>query len=140
MLRGLQPYYDFITDDMIVAAVALAGGGARATTGSCGAFSGGLMALSTGLCPHSEELTEEEMAKLEKARPAFYNFRDWFIDEFSGVNCVNVLRKLFGRTFDLNSEKDVSELRRIQKGLGFNCELVTGKVAVKITEMLDKGI
>ncbi|MFH1031426.1 MAG: C-GCAxxG-C-C family protein [Chloroflexota bacterium] len=132
----MQHYYDFITDDMLVSAIALAGGGGRSTTGSCGAYSGGLMALSTRFCPGGEELTEEELARLDKAKPNFYEFRDWFIKEFSGVNCVQILRKLFGGTFDLNNDKSVAELRKIQKELGFNCELVTGKVAVKLAEML----
>lgn len=97
------------------------------------------MALSVGFCPQGEELTEEEMARLAKARPNFYEFRDWFIKEFSGVNCVNVLQKLFGGTFDLNNDQSVAELRKIQKEMGFNCELVTGKVAVKLAEIIDRG-
>ena len=121
---------------MIVSAIALAGGGARATTGSCGAFSGGLMALSTRFCPRSEELADKELAELEKARHRFYEFRDWFIKEFSGVSCSDVLLKFFGRSYNLRIDKERDELTKLQKELGFNCGLVVEKVAIRIAEML----
>ena len=104
--------------------------------GSCGAFSGGLMALSSRFCPHSEDLSDEEIIDLEEARPNFFELRDWFIKEFSGVTCSNVIRKLFGRSYDLHSEEEREELRKVQEELGFDCRLVIEKVAVKTAEIL----
>ena len=124
---------------MLVSAIALAGGGARATVGSCGAFSGGLMALSAGLCPRSEALSDKELAALEKARTKYYKFRDWFIKRYGGVSCSIVQWKLYGRSFNLSSEKETAELRKLQKRLGFNCELVIAEVAAKVMQMLVQG-
>lgn len=132
----LQPYFEFITDDVINSGIALAGGGARATMGSCGAFSGALMALSSGLCPRSQELTDEELEELEKARTRFYKFRDWFIRRYGGVTCSNVQWRLYGRSFNLSNDKEREELAKRQKRLGIKCDLVIAKVAVKAMEML----
>ena len=67
MLHGLQGYCAFITDDMLAAAIALAGGGARSTYGSCGAYSAGLMALSAKMSPRTPAPTKEQIAELEKS-------------------------------------------------------------------------
>ncbi len=136
MLHGLQHNYDFITDDMTASAIALAGGGAGSHTGSCGAFSGGLMALSACFCPHSENLSEEELTRLEKASPRFTEFRDWFIKEFGGVNCSDALQKLFGFCYKLNNDEERAALRNIQKRLGFSCDLIVEKAAVKAAEII----
>ena len=36
-------------------------------------------------------------------------------------------------------EKEREELRKVRKALGFNCEIVTAKVAVRVAEMLARG-
>ncbi|MFC1958013.1 C-GCAxxG-C-C family (seleno)protein [Chloroflexota bacterium] len=109
----LQHYFEFITDDTVVSAVSLAGGGAGALIGSCGTFSAGLMALSTRFCPHSEELTDEEVTEFENARSRFYEFRDWFITEFSGVSCSDVRQKLAERSYNLRSDKERDEFHNL---------------------------
>ena len=123
---------------MTVSAIALSGGGAGSHIGSCGAFSGGLMALSANFCPRSEQLSDEELAKLDKARPRFNEFRDWFIKEFGGVNCSDVLQKLFGFSYKLNNDKEREELRKIREELGFDCNLVVEEVAVRIVEIITR--
>jgi len=124
---------------MIVSGIALAGGGARMPSGSCGAYTAGLMALSAALCPKAERLSASEIEALEKVRPKFYKFRDWFAAEFGGVSCAAALLKLFGWTYHQNSDKEREELRELQKRLGFNCEVVTGKTAVELARMLPES-
>ena len=121
---------------MVVSAIALAGGGARATAGSCGAFSGGLMALSAKFSPRSAELSKEELEELEKAKVKFYAFRDWFVSEFGSVTCFEMLRKLFGGSYNLASEESRKELKKVQDAMGFNCQVVTAKTVVKVAEMI----
>jgi len=132
----LQAYCDFITDDMLAAAIALAGGGARSTLGSCGAYSGGLMALSAKLSPRTEEPTKEQIAELEKSKARFYEFRDWFVSEFGGVSCSEAIHKLFGGYYNQADEESRKALKKVQEQLGFNCQVVTAKTAVKIAEMI----
>jgi hypothetical protein len=133
----LQGYCDFITDDMVFSGIALAGGGARARGGNCGAFSAGLMAISVKMSPRTAETPEKEQAELEKMRAKCYEFRDWFIAEYSGISCLDALHKLFGGNFDQSKESDRKRLAEIQKAVGFNCEALTAKVAVKLAEMLE---
>ncbi len=125
---------------MLASAVALAGGGAHATYGSCGAFSGGLMALSACFSPKGDELSDAEVAELEKARPRFDVFRDWFIREYGGVSCADVLRKIYGKSYNLSDKKETDELHRLQDELGFNCEVVTAKVVVEVARELSAGL
>jgi len=107
-------------------------------SGSCGAYTAGLMALSVALCPKADELSDEEMEALKKVRPQFYEFRDWFVGEFGGVSCAAVLLKLFGWTYHLNDDKEREELDQLRKKLGFDCGVVTGKTAVKLAKMLPR--
>jgi len=136
VLHGLQPYFEFINDDMTVTSIALAGGGAGSHFGSCGAFSGALMALSANFCPRAAEPSDEELAQLDRAPLKFYEFRDWFIETFGGVNCADVLQKLFGFSYKLNNEEERAQLRKIQQELGINCNLVVEKSAVKAAQIL----
>ena len=137
MLHGLQGHCDFITDDMLAAAVALAGGGARSTYGSCGAYSAGLMALSAKMAPRTDNPTKEQIAELEKSKEKFYEFRDWFVAEFGGVSCSEALHKLFGGYYVQADAESRAALKKTQEQLGFNCQVVTAKTAIKIAEMLE---
>ncbi|MDQ5984942.1 MAG: hypothetical protein CSYNP_00640 [Syntrophus sp. SKADARSKE-3] len=118
----------------------LAGGGDRATTGSCGAFAGALMALGACFSPRADEPPEQEMAKFNKTRLTLHGFRDWFIAECGGVTCADVQRHEFGRIYnfmDANDQKEFAmspETRR-------KCFAITIKAAFKVSEMLlNKGI
>ena len=132
----MQGYCDFITDDTLLSSIPLAGGGARAKGGNCGAYSAGLMALSAKMSPRTAETPEKEGEELEKMRAKCYEFRDWFITEYSGVSCRDALYKLFGGYYEQANETDRKKLAEVQKAMGFNCEVVTAKVAVKLAEML----
>jgi hypothetical protein len=136
VLHGLQGCCGFITDDMLASSIAMGGGGARATFGSCGAFVGGLMALSAKMAPRTENPTKEQIAELEKSKEKFYEFRDWFISEFGGVSCDETLHKLFGGRWIEADEQSRAALKKRQAELGFNCQVVTAKTAIKIAEMI----
>jgi len=132
----VQTSYNSITDDLVYSGIALSGGGARSTFGSCGAFSAGLMALSTRFSPHASELSLEQIEEVEKARTRFYQFRDWFVAEFGGVSCYETLHKLFGGYYDQSNEESRKALKRVQEEKGFNCQVVTAKTVVKVAAML----
>ena len=121
---------------MVVSTIALAGGGARSTLGSCGAYSAGLMALSAKMSPRTENPTKEQIAELEKSKETFYAFRDWFVSEFGGVSCSAALHKLFGGNYNQGDAESRKALKTLQDKLGFNCQVVTAKTAIKIAEMI----
>ena len=75
---------------------------------------------------------------MKKARLIFNEFRDWFIREFGGVACRDVQTKLFGRYFNLMSDKELKKFHDFQKSAGVDCSLVTNKTAVKLAQMLSR--
>lgn len=133
----MQKYFDFITDDIVRAAVALSGGGGRATVGSCGAFSGGLMALSAKFSPTSEELSEKEILEYDLIRRHFDEFRDWFIAEFGSVVCRDVQHRQLGQSFNLMDEQERQAFRQFP-GMHEKCSQVYAKAALKVADILTR--
>ena len=132
----MQKYFSFISDDLVRSAVALSGGGGRATIGSCGAYSGGLMALSARFSPISDILSVKEVEELDLARRKFNEFRDWFITEFSSVVCRDVQLKLFGRFFNFMDEQERQAFREFQEAQDRSCRPVYTQAALKVAEIL----
>ena len=130
----MQKYFDFISDDIVQAGIALAGGGGMVTFGSCGVFSGGLMALSIKFSPRSDELSEKEIEEFKKISSNFYEFRDWFVAEFGGVTCRDVQCGLFGHFYNLMNDEEL----QAKRAAGKSCNPVTVKSALKVAEMLSK--
>jgi hypothetical protein len=134
----LQPDFPFISDDLLVASTFLPGGGADATTGSCGAYAAGILALGAGLAPRSRELSEKDREYINKIRPKLFEFRDWFIGEFSGVTCKEVQMKIYGRWFNLMLEGEVAKYYAYHTSQKVDCNLVTSKAAVKLAQILSR--
>lgn len=121
---------------MAISSVSLAGGGSGATTGSCGAFSGGLMALSAAFSVRSEKPSEVEDIEQKRARSRFIEFREWFIREFGGAACQEVQTRLLGRHFNLRSDEERNKFYQFQKEAGVDCSRVINRTAVKLAQML----
>jgi len=96
------------------------------------------MVLAAKYSPRSLDYTDEDLAQLDKALQISFEFRDWFISEFGGVNCPDVLFKLFGFSTEWKNREQWMELRKIQKELGFTCDLVVEKASVMTAEILRK--
>jgi hypothetical protein len=133
----LQKYFNYITDDMVRAAIALAGGGNRATIGSCGAFSGGLMALSAKFSPNSQELSEKEIEEFDRVRRHFNEFRDWFFTEFGSVVCRDVQHRQLGQSFNLMDDEERQAFRDFPQQHE-KCSQVYSKAAIKVAEILSR--
>lgn len=138
MLHGLQKHFNFITDDMVISAYALAGGAASATVGSCGAICGGLMALGAKYLPRSEEPSEEDLAQVDAARKKFGEFRDWFIKEFGGVTCKDGQIAVYGHYYQLSDPKEHDAFYEYQEKNGLDCNILVNKTAVKVAEILSR--
>ena len=132
----MQKYFPFVTDDIVQAGVGLAGGGDCSVMGSCGAFSGGLMALSAKFNPRSDILSEEELEQLAYARSQLDRFRDWFISEFGSVTCQGVQFNVFGRVYNIMDDEELEKMREYQQGLGKSCGEIAKEAALKIAEIL----
>ncbi len=132
----MQKYFDFITDDLIQAAIGLSGGGGSSVVGSCGTYSAGLMVLSRKLCPTVDTMTEADKKAFEYAKTVFAEFREWFIEEFGGVNCRDVQFNFLGRVYNLMDKDEQQAFRVYQEQTGNTCKQICQMVALKVAEML----
>lgn len=116
---------------VIKSAHALAGGLGLSGNGACGALSGGVLALSFFFGRSLEDMDKGPFMKsFIKAK----ELHDKFVNEFGGCTCKDVQVRLFGKTFDFWSLDDLMKFREIG---GLNkCAIITGKVAMWVTEML----
>jgi len=104
VLGALKNTIGGISDDVFKAGTGLAGGVALNGAGTCGALSGGVMALSmylgrnTTTLPTSESRTDS--AKICK------KLVDRFETEFGSGNCKDIQRRVMGRSFNLWNKQD----------------------------------
>ncbi len=101
----------------------LAGGGASSTFGSCGAFSGALLAFGLFFGRTYEEWQDGKRgAKSSKLATEFYNK---FTQKFNTVVCFEIHKKLFGRTFIFSNKEDMEEFEKLG-GHTIKCPSVVG--------------
>ncbi len=99
VLVGLKEISDDIPDEMITAALSLAGGTGGAS-GSCGAYCCGLLAVGLKFnAPLADELLDPSLK--QKGAAKFSEYRDRFMKEMGTVMCPEIHKKLFGRSYTL---------------------------------------
>jgi C_GCAxxG_C_C family probable redox protein len=118
-------------DEIFKAIDGLAGGVGRSTNGTCGALSGGVVAisLSYGRQAFSNPGQKEKCAKLAK------KLHDRFIEEYGSVLCKDIQTKIMGRSYDMWDPKDRQEFDKAG-GHTDKCPDVVGKAARWVVEML----
>jgi C_GCAxxG_C_C family probable redox protein len=89
----------------------LAGGGASSTRGSCGVFSGALVAFGFFLGRTYEQWDEGKVGS--RSAVLAKEFYERFKGHFGTVVCRDVHKKLFNRTFDFSSKADIEEFERL---------------------------
>ena len=111
-------------DEIVKAIDGLAGGVGRSTNGTCGALSGGVVAISLryGRQAFSNPGQKEKSMKLAK------KLHDRFIEEYGSVLCKDIQTKIIGRSFDLWDPKDREEFDKAG-GHTDKCPDVVGKAA-----------
>lgn len=111
----------------------LAGGGASSTHGSCGVFSGSLVAFCFFLGRSYEQWEDGKLgAKSEILAKEFYKK---FEKKFGTVICREIHKKLFDRTFDFSDKKDFEEFERLG-GHTVKCPTVVGLGSALAVEIL----
>ena len=134
-------------DDVVVkVATSLSGGTAEQFSGTCGALSGGLIALAYFFGRPVEKLSYQERIQdnvdaLFATFPAPQLLADKFWKQYGTILCPHIHRQLFGRTWWL---LDPDELDKFEKAGGHSapdkCCHVTGTGARWVMEiLLDKG-
>jgi C_GCAxxG_C_C family probable redox protein len=112
------------------AAYGLAGGGASMGTGSCGAYSGGLLAINTKYGRQKLGDDKQEVA-INKSQ----TFYEKFVQEYGSCICRDVQKKIFGRAFDFRDSRELIEFERAG-GRVDKCPSVVGNAARWATQIL----
>ena len=129
VLATVQETIGIIDDQTIKASHGLSGGGLLGQ-GTCGALTGGLMALSAKKGRGRD--------KLEKGR-FINNFKigkelvERFKEEFGGITCEELQQQFTGRTYDM---WDMKEYQQFDNDRGKQCAHATGTVTKWIVEMM----
>lgn len=132
VLAALQDVFGIVDDAVIRSAHALAGGAALMRDGTCGALSGGIMALG---CRYGRERKDFGRRGEAKAYQLAKSLHDRFIGEYGSCICRDVQEKLFGRSFDFWNPEGYREFEAAG-GHRDKCPDVVGKVALWVAEML----
>ena len=132
-LIGLKAYFDFIPDELIRASMSLCGG-AGASSGSCGTYTCGLLAIGLKYnVPLAEELKNPELQDVGAAK--FMEFRDRYLKAMGTTMCPEFQKKVFGRSYIFTKPEDCEEYWKITDHAE-KCADVVGKATRVIAEML----
>ncbi len=130
VLSVVQELLGGVSDELIKASHGLSGGGALEGKGTCGALSGGLIALSTR--------TGRDRDRLHAGR-GMKNFNvckqlaEAFAKEFGGYTCEDLQQAFTGRTYDLWKPE---EYKAFSDARGPKCAIATAWVTRWVVEKL----
>ena len=130
VLATVQETNGFIDDNTIKASHGLSGGGGLLGQGTCGALTGGLMAISAKY--------GRERHKLDSGR-CINNFKksktlvDRFREEFGGITCQELQQQFTGRTYDMWNAEDY---QAFSDARGQQCAHATALVTQWVVEVL----
>jgi C_GCAxxG_C_C family probable redox protein len=133
MLATMYDLFGIGGDDAMKSGTGLAGGGALAGDGTCGALVGGIMALGLVFGRDRESYTSRKRAS--RAYRAAKKLHDKFIEEFSGAVCRDVQNCIFGRSFNLLDRDDYKTFEEMG-GHADKCTDVVGKVAMWTADII----
>ena len=135
VLAAIQDVFGGIDNEVFKAGHALAGGVGLSTDGTCGALSGGVMALC---CKHGRPRKNFANGRYLKSHQLAKKLYDRFVQEYGSCICRDVQKKIFGRSFNMWDSKGYEEF----EGAGGHkdkCPSVAGNVAVWVAEILLQG-
>lgn len=132
VLAALQETIGGIDDEVIKASHALAGGAAKTGQGTCGALSGGMMAISAR---YGRERVDFESGRSTEASTLAKVLYDRFVNEFGSPICADVQEAIFGRSFNLWDPNDRQAFEDAGGHLD-KCPDVVGKAAMWTAEIL----
>ncbi len=132
VLAALQQVMGGIDDEVFKAANTLAGGGALTTKGTCGALSGGMMAISTR---YGRDRASFTTSRTRRAAALAKRLYDRFVAEYGSPICTDVHAAMFGRSFDFWNPDDSRAFEEAGGHLD-KCTDVVGKAAQWTAEIL----
>ncbi len=134
VIAALQDTFDIRNDDVFKAATGLAGGSAMACDGSCGAYAGAILMLSTVLGRERDKFDDPEGIRF-RTHQLVGKLRQKFIDEYGSVVCRNIQTKVLGRYYYL-ADPDEYEKFHNAGAHDIYCPEVVGKAARWAAELI----
>lgn len=129
VLATIQETVGGIDDATIKAVHGLSGGGGLMAEGTCGALTGGLVALSAKYGRDRDKLDKGRyINNFKKCKELVERFRT----EFGGVTCTQLQEQFTGRTYDM---WQADEYKAFSDARGYKCADATGKVTQWVIEM-----
>ncbi|HEX77917.1 MAG TPA: C_GCAxxG_C_C family protein [Dehalococcoidia bacterium] len=134
VIAALQDAFEFRNDDVFKAATGLAGGGGITTDGSCGAYTGAILTLSSLLGRERDDFADPKGIRF-RTHELVRRFRHNFIQEYGSVVCRNIQTKVLGRPYYL---ADPEEMRKFHDAGAHDvhCPEVVGKAARWMAELI----
>lgn len=130
VLATVQETIGIVDDATIKASHGLSGGGALTGKGTCGALTGGLLALSAKRGRDRDKLDQGRgMNNFQKSRELVNRFRA----EFGGITCEELQQHFTGRTYDMWNS---AEYTAFSEARGDQCAHATATVTRWVVEML----
>jgi C_GCAxxG_C_C family probable redox protein len=148
-LLALEELLNLDTSGVFAAAHALCAGAGLSGKGSCGALSGGILAIGLKYGREKSDLSIIEVARHQMSRSGssshiprieLKSFElskkliDRFMDEYGGVTCENIQKKLMGRSYD---SWDPEDYRMFEEAGGHvdKCTSVVGNAVRWVAEI-----
>ena len=139
VLIGLKTYFDWIPDDLINASLSLCGG-AGASSGSCGTYTCGLLAIGLRYnVPLEAELADRSKQGVGSRK--FMEFRDRYLKAMGSTMCPDLQKQVFGRSYIFTDPEHCDEYWKITDH-NEKCGIIVEKATRVAAEMLldDEGI
>lgn len=138
-LGALQDALDMRNDDIFKAVTALAGGGCATGDGSCGAYVGSLMILSSLLGRERDKFDDPtNMAPDSRTYKLARKFRDKYIKEYGSVICRDIQTKVLGRPYYIADPDDLAKFEAVGGHGEKGCPEVVGKAARWMVELIQE--
>jgi len=123
-------------DSAFKAATALAGG-VGLLGYVCGAFTGGVMAISLKFGrDYDDFFAHDPEYKRRKAYELARKFHDRFVKEFGSCICKDIQKRKYGRWFNLADPKELEEFEKAGGHSPTGCPEVVGKAARIAAEII----
>jgi len=130
VLATVQETVGGIDDATIKAVHGLSGGGALMAEGTCGALTGGLVALSAKYGRERDKLDKGRyINNFKKCKTLVERFRA----EFGGLSCSELQKQFTGRTYDM---WQADQYQAFDQARGKQCAHATGTVTRWVIEMI----
>jgi C_GCAxxG_C_C family probable redox protein len=136
VMAALQDALEIRNDDIFKSATGLAGGTGLAADGSCGAYIGAVLVLSSRVGRERNNFSDPEGIRY-KTHELVRKFREKFIQEYGSIICRDIQNKILGRYYYLPDPEEFEKFHNAGAH-DVHCPEVVGKAAKWMTEIILK--